>query len=565
MPPDAQSLAKRNIMCSAKFRLLVIISAIAFVFPTKVTQQKSPRTASPPIVNIELSGIEPAPLGVPAQLEYAGGAGGGVGEPVRYTGPGTKTIKPYWAHLPSALTYPTSDDYLIACGYVSPEPPTSTLIYPSGRKDTLQGALDGVNCWSFTISRAYGMELGLYTLQLDHIDGQLIYTWGIDYPYLPVNVDESDIPKSRLAGYWLMGYSPNELITLHFYDTSPNSVFIASRSVQVNSEGVAILSIGFSHSSEFSRYNIWLHDVVRSNNLLVINPPKYPSYSIGSCSDPSYGSFVETIAQNGQVIPIYSAFDDKTQSAGNLQPGIPAQILEQKAVLQDEHVVLWSHVQTEDGQIGWTFGTTLTDICPQLTPGGKAIVLPASVHDSNLPNNIKEALTLHQKPSLSAKTDAFIAPGTVITILRSAQDSGELFNQMNANRWWFIQTLDNVSGWLPQNLVLERSIDDPGIEYNVLLALPWSLTPVNLSAASISVCQYSPPTRLVARSKARITPGNPNNIRDKPEGKSIGLVPGGDQIQILEGPVCGSRGLTWWKIEYKGIIGWTAEGQGNAY
>jgi ABC-type antimicrobial peptide transport system permease subunit len=33
---------------------------------------------------------------------------------------------------------------------------------------------------------------------------------------------------------------------------------------------------------------------------------------------------------------------------------------------------------------------------------------------------------------------------------------------------------------------------------------------------------------------------------------------------VLEGPVC-AENMAWWKVQYQGQTGWTAEGQGTDY
>lgn len=81
------------------------------------------------------------------------------------------------------------------------------------------------------------------------------------------------------------------------------------------------------------------------------------------------------------------------------------------------------------------------------------------------------------------------------------------------------------------------------------------------------LCGNNPPTRLVGLSRARVTPGDPNNIRDAPESRNIlGQIPGGAEFKITGDPVCGpGTGLAWWPVEYRGIRGWTPEGSGSTY
>ena len=33
---------------------------------------------------------------------------------------------------------------------------------------------------------------------------------------------------------------------------------------------------------------------------------------------------------------------------------------------------------------------------------------------------------------------------------------------------------------------------------------------------------------------------------------------------VLSGPVC-ANGLTWWQVNYRGMIGWTVEGQNGQH
>lgn len=65
----------------------------------------------------------------------------------------------------------------------------------------------------------------------------------------------------------------------------------------------------------------------------------------------------------------------------------------------------------------------------------------------------------------------------------------------------------------------------------------------------------------------RVTAGLPNRIRTEPEdGEIIGRMPAGSEFTILDGPICGTNdGLTWWQVDYNGLVGWTAEGENENY
>ncbi|MAS37009.1 MAG: hypothetical protein CL610_23620 [Anaerolineaceae bacterium] len=77
-------------------------------------------------------------------------------------------------------------------------------------------------------------------------------------------------------------------------------------------------------------------------------------------------------------------------------------------------------------------------------------------------------------------------------------------------------------------------------------------------------------TRLTIGGQGRVTPGLPNLLRSAPGTASnsqvIGQIPGGGQFAVLSGPQCGNDGRWWWQVNYQGLIGWTAEGEGtNTY
>jgi hypothetical protein len=63
-----------------------------------------------------------------------------------------------------------------------------------------------------------------------------------------------------------------------------------------------------------------------------------------------------------------------------------------------------------------------------------------------------------------------------------------------------------------------------------------------------------------------VAPGEPNNLRAEATTSSekIGQIPAGAEFAVLEGPVC-ADGLAYWRVEYSGQLGWTAEGSGDTY
>jgi hypothetical protein len=68
-------------------------------------------------------------------------------------------------------------------------------------------------------------------------------------------------------------------------------------------------------------------------------------------------------------------------------------------------------------------------------------------------------------------------------------------------------------------------------------------------------------TRLRPNITARITPGDPNSVREfAGSGARLGVIPGGGVFTVLSGPSCDTEGRIWWYVDYNGLRGWTAEG-----
>lgn len=59
----------------------------------------------------------------------------------------------------------------------------------------------------------------------------------------------------------------------------------------------------------------------------------------------------------------------------------------------------------------------------------------------------------------------------------------------------------------------------------------------------------------------------PNNVRTEPRvsGALVGQIAVGDWFTVLEGPICTSDGIAWWRVSGDNIEGWTAESAPNIY
>lgn len=184
---------------------------------------------------------------------------------------------------------------------------------------------------------------------------------------------------------------------------------------------------------------------------------------------------------------------------------------------------------TGGGVGGAPVACTLT---PRLIPGQTGQVTPG------LPN----ALRSQPRRGSDSLIYGYI-PGSATFNVRS----GPVCD--NEGRYWWEVTYQGTTGWTPE-----------GEGYTYWLQ-PYQASPPP------PVCGPAP--RLTAGSTAYVLPGLPNLLRSQPHrgpGSAIvGRIPGNGIFTVLNGPQCGPEGHYWWQVNYAGIVGWTAEGQGNAY
>lgn len=72
--------------------------------------------------------------------------------------------------------------------------------------------------------------------------------------------------------------------------------------------------------------------------------------------------------------------------------------------------------------------------------------------------------------------------------------------------------------------------------------------------------------RLAIGQQGRVTPGDPNNVRENHavSTRLLGEIPAGGVFTVLDGPRCTGDG-TWWRVDYNGLQGWTLEGNAGVY
>ncbi|MCL4247470.1 MAG: SH3 domain-containing protein [Anaerolineae bacterium] len=114
--------------------------------------------------------------------------------------------------------------------------------------------------------------------------------------------------------------------------------------------------------------------------------------------------------------------------------------------------------------------------------------------------------------------------------------------------WWRV-SYQGVVGW---------TVEGDG-------AYTYYLEPISVPTPPPPACGL--PTRLYAGGSGRVTltPNLPNVVRSGPGvgGTSrMGTIPAGGEFSILGGPNCAGDGRWWWYVNYRGLVGWTAEGDG---
>ena len=79
---------------------------------------------------------------------------------------------------------------------------------------------------------------------------------------------------------------------------------------------------------------------------------------------------------------------------------------------------------------------------------------------------------------------------------------------------------------------------------------------------------YLPP-RLTVGEQAQVGVGGvPNNVRELPGSSSrlLGEIPSEGVFTVVDGPTCSTLDkVVWWKVDYNGLVGWTAESKDGEY
>ncbi len=81
------------------------------------------------------------------------------------------------------------------------------------------------------------------------------------------------------------------------------------------------------------------------------------------------------------------------------------------------------------------------------------------------------------------------------------------------------------------------------------------------------ICPGAPHLQLAVGRQGRVVENlPPNNVRSEPtiNSQRLSEIPGGGVFTVIGGPVCADN-YAWWQVDYNGLVGWTAEGEGETY
>lgn len=174
---------------------------------------------------------------------------------------------------------------------------------------------------------------------------------------------------------------------------------------------------------------------------------------------------------------------------------------------------------------------------PRLLAGGVGRVTP---HPA-IPNVVR---TAPGTTSTGANSQVIgeIPPGGIFSVLAGPQCGTD-------GRWWWHVNHNGLVGWTAE-----------GEGYNTYWTEPWYHNTIT--------CPGFLPSRLTPGGDGAVTsvPNLPNRLRSNPafDADTLALIPVHGVFDILSGPYCNNN-TAWWQVNYNGIVGWTAEGQGNTY
>ncbi|MBI1281793.1 MAG: SH3 domain-containing protein [Anaerolineaceae bacterium] len=253
-------------------------------------------------------------------------------------------------------------------------------------------------------------------------------------------------------------------------------------------------------------------------------------------------------------------YQDSSESAAILEAvtsGTKLAILAEPRLIDD---VEWWNVRTPSGANGWI---------PSVVDGKRVLSTPGGVVVSGGLIEIGSKVTVFTETYLlihqNASESSDVLEAAVKDIKLEIIGGPEIVDN---ETWWQVRSITGNEGWVLQN------IDGKPVLYPDGSLLPQTPTPMPTAtplptetpSPTPIVCPGSLPANLLVGERARVTPGKANNLRNRAtiDGGLLDQIPSGDTMMVVGGPEC-ADGYTWWKVEYRGRTGWTAQGDNKEY
>jgi hypothetical protein len=566
---------------TAVTKQLVLIAILAFVGLFHASnavkgQSSNPevRTFNPATVEVDISGIEPPPPDVDKEMDFSGGGGGPnvdslPPEPQFKTSPlPIVQPSPRWSRTTLLLGPEAERNFLNACGFKVGVLVAATMNYPSGRQKSIDVTADSRGCIRTPdVAWKVGVELGLYTLTLTDGTNTLTHTWGADYPICPMLriMGGIDLTQQSDTTYLLAGYPPKQNTTIHIY-AIPDDPYenkgphVATRTIQVDENGAVLIHLKIARSAPFTNV------VVVPDPIHIQKPPTatYLTYTMFPDAYPcmvNAPQYAQIVTPDSSPQTLYEQPERSAAISNKIASGEPVEVLEPKVVLENNRVVTWYRIQDNSGKTGWMEGLHLTGIKPRFYAGGTAKFVKEL-------DGKRYDIGLWKSTDSISVNDLVSRPenNAVVTLILELVIKAPNKDLLDDN-WWYVRAPDGSMGWVPMAL-------NHWYPQKFLTPLPWK--PVDVSAIVVPTpqpiatqvmltCPRSPKPRLIVGKQGQVTPGDPNALRESPTGPTIGRIPGSAFFDVIGGPQCGDKSRTYWQVNYNGMVGWTAEGEGKIY
>lgn len=168
-----------------------------------------------------------------------------------------------------------------------------------------------------------------------------------------------------------------------------------------------------------------------------------------------------------------------------------------------------------------------------------------------------------------------LAPGTYATVtasllnVRSTPDpvNGQVITQIRRGEQYLVLGTNPAGTWL-QLRISSGVVGWVNAGYVTLSAGPGFPTaiPPTVAPPQVYQCPGFLPSRLKPGDYGRVTPGLANNLRSQPSSVAglVGQIPAGGIFYVAGGPVCATN-TAWYQVTYRGMSGWTPEGDRGVY